>query len=1002
MKKKFASLFLVLALVLTMIPASAFATTGMENNTFTIDQADATYEIGEPIMVTANSDVEGAWIGLYQASDDTSAVTSYWWYYVNGSYGGKSWTNGETYNIYNTICENNRGGYSDYRGLVEAGQYKLVLFYGDQSVSKEIEITTPTDTTTSVEVEKDTYTVGETVKVKSNAYAWGDWVGIYKTTYTDLASVPSSGYEDYHYAVGHNGLWFEYSSLEAGEYTAVLWSNEGATATAMDTFVVEAGEAGEEPEVPVEATIELAAEDATFNYGEAIDVVTNYTPKSSDWVGIYKKGVTPGTANSIAWYSVEDYPTGKDMATSEGMTDPNGSYYYDGKLLNGDYTIYLFAGSSDYEVTDSVDVTVVNAPDPYADYTITFDPEETLETPFTAAALPGMEFYDLYTVGFEKGMNIKVTVPADLNVEDGAWVGMYDAIGGECMVYQYLKNQTPVVNGDVKIYEFDFADGWTVGSGNTDNAHEEYGYRCLKLFPSEEGDAVRTECFFARQNASDYPVTLSATEFTYNGGVQAPTVTSVGGANSAYWNATIPTDSKNVGTYTVDVVFHKNLGGATSATYKIVAKNVADADVKVTGISDATETGSAIKPVPTVTYNNMTLKAGTDYDVTYGANTAVGKGTVTITGKGNYTGTKTVNFNINEKPCTHSWNAATCQAPKTCKLCGATEGGKIGHDSKVNVPGKDATCTATGLTEGKKCSMCGTVTVKQNTIATKAHVYGPEVVTKEATCTTPGAKQATCVCGATKGSSIPAKGHTVVDVAGKAATCTEAGLTAGKQCSVCKVFTVAQTPIAQLDHTAATTEKTPATLKATGSIVEKCACGAVVKETPIAKIKTVTLAKAAVAYTGKAQKVKVTVKDTAGKIIAAGNYTVTYKNNIKVGKATATVKFKGNYSGTKAVTFKINPKAPVIKKPVAAKKAVTVKWGKVAKEATGYEVMVATNKKFTQGKKTATIKKAATITKKMTGLKAKKTYFVKVRAYKTVKGVKYYSAWSAVKTIKTK
>jgi len=176
----------------------------------------------------------------------------------------------------------------------------------------------------------------------------------------------------------------------------------------------------------------------------------------------------------------------------------------------------------------------------------------------------------------------------------------------------------------------------------------------------------------------------------------------------------------------------------------------------------------------------------------------------------------------------------------------------------------------------------------------------------------------------------------------------------------------------------------------------------VMNASTISMVKNVKLSKEAYVYNGKAQKPAVTVKDSTGKDIVADNYTVTYKNNTKVGKATVTVKFKGDYSGTKTLNFTINPKAPAIKKPVAGKKAVTVKWAKVAKEATGYEVMVATNKKFTQGKKTATIKKAKTITKKMTGLKAKKTYYVKVRSYKTVKGVKYYSAWSAVKTCKTK
>lgn len=56
------------------------------------------------------------------------------------------------------------------------------------------------------------------------------------------------------------------------------------------------------------------------------------------------------------------------------------------------------------------------------------------------------------------------------------------------------------------------------------------------------------------------------------------------------------------------------------------------------------------------------------------------------------------------------------------------------------------------------------------------------------------------------------------------------------------------------------------------------------------------------------------------------------------------------------------------------------------------------------GKYTYTIKFKGnyTGTKKLTGLKAKTKYYVTVRTYKTVKGVKYYSAWSEVRTVKTK
>ncbi len=70
----------------------------------------------------------------------------------------------------------------------------------------------------------------------------------------------------------------------------------------------------------------------------------------------------------------------------------------------------------------------------------------------------------------------------------------------------------------------------------------------------------------------------------------------------------------------------------------------------VTGIDDAYDwTGSEIHPVPEVTLDGNLLSSTDDYDVTYSEGcTDVGIYTVTITGKGNYSGTKTVDFNIND------------------------------------------------------------------------------------------------------------------------------------------------------------------------------------------------------------------------------------------------------------------------------------------------------------------------------------------------------------------
>jgi hypothetical protein len=54
------------------------------------------------------------------------------------------------------------------------------------------------------------------------------------------------------------------------------------------------------------------------------------------------------------------------------------------------------------------------------------------------------------------------------------------------------------------------------------------------------------------------------------------------------------------------------------------------------------------------------------------------------------------------------------------------------------------------------------------------------------------------------------------------------------------------------------------------------------------------------------------------------------------------------------------------------------------------------------GAKTKLVAKSGTTSLKLTGLKAKTKYYVQIRTYKTVNGVKFYSAWSAKKSMKTK
>lgn len=95
------------------------------------------------------------------------------------------------------------------------------------------------------------------------------------------------------------------------------------------------------------------------------------------------------------------------------------------------------------------------------------------------------------------------------------------------------------------------------------------------------------------------------------------------------------------------------------------------------------------------------------------------------------------------------------------------------------------------------------------------------------------------------------------------------------------------------------------------------------------------------------------------------------------------------------------PATTKVKKVKAAKKSLTIKWSKV-KGASGYEIQVATDKKFKKNKKSILVKKQKTTSAKIKKLKSKKKYYVRVRTYKVVGRKKVYSSWINGKATKTK
>ena len=137
-------------------------------------------------------------------------------------------------------------------------------------------------------------------------------------------------------------------------------------------------------------------------------------------------------------------------------------------------------------------------------------------------------------------------------------------------------------------------------------------------------------------------------------------------------------------------------------------------------------------------------------------------------------------------------------------VCDACEAKLCTEHTETTVPGKEATCTETGLTDGAKCSVCGETLIKQQVIPAKGH--SEEIIPgKDATCTetglTDGMKCSVCGKVLSEQAEIPAKGHGEEILPGKEPTCTEGGLSSGVKCPVCDEILTEQEELPAAGHT---------------------------------------------------------------------------------------------------------------------------------------------------------------------------------------------------------
>ena len=352
----------------------------------------------------------------------------------------------------------------------------------------------------------------------------------------------------------------------------------------------------------------------------------------------------------------------------------------------------------------------------------------------------------------------------------------------------------------------------------------------------------------------------------------------------------------------------------------------------------------------------------------------------------------------------------TCTAEgtaiKTCTKCNATVTEKLpakGHTA-VTDKGYPATCTTAGKTDGSHCSVCNTVIKVQTVINATGHKSSGWITDKAASIGVKGSKHKECtVCKKVlETAEIPALSRISISKASVTlSTSTYAydgkakkpGVTVKLNGKALKNGT---------DYTVSYSNNTKvgtATVKITG---KGNYAGSVSKTYSIKNnFKKATVSGISnKSYTGKNITQSITVKYNGKTLKKGTDYTVSYSNNKSIGTATVKIAGKGSYTGTITKTFKINPAKQEIQKLTAKSKAFFVDWAQKG-SATGYEIQYATNSKFTSAKK-VTITNNKTDKATVSKLSGKKKYYVRVRSYTTVKGTKYYGAWSASKSVTTK
>ena len=422
----------------------------------------------------------------------------------------------------------------------------------------------------------------------------------------------------------------------------------------------------------------------------------------------------------------------------------------------------------------------------------------------------------------------------------------------------------------------------------------------------------------------------------------------------------------------------------------------------VNSIDSQTYTGSSIEPSVTVTLNGKTLKLNEDYTLTYSNNVNVGTATITINGIGNYTGSKKINFNIVPKKLdissatvnsisSKTYTGASIKPSVTVKLNNKTL--KLNTDYKVSYSNNKNIGTAKilikgiGKYDGEKTVTFNIIPSKVTNLKSSKKTYNSITLSWNKINNVTGYK----IYRYDKKSNsykylATAKTNSYTDKSLKASSTYSYKVRAYKGSlngSYSNTIDVKTSPnyapkVTGLKLKTQKSDSLTISWNKINNVTGYKVYRYDVKTESYKLIKTISNAS--------------TTSYTNSKLTSATKYLYKVRSYKIVNNKT----HNGDYSSSLAATTK--PPTPTVKLTSPSTKKIKLTWTNISSRTTGYNIYMATSKNGTYKNIGSTSKKSFT----KGSLKKGKTYYFKVRAYRTIDGKKVYSSYSSIKSIKCK